>query len=344
MGEISFHTTYSDNPYLLTRAENGFQSGLQRRECHRFGFNGKENDNEVKGTGNQQDYGMRIYDPRLGRFLSVDPITSNYPELTPYQFASNRPIDGIDLDGLEYFYYALAFDKKTSSFSLVSIDEIDATIKPLGITVNSNKVFGGGSYVYGSDGHFHNIPEYWQSHSLNAISDDPMKVLETVNSWENADVAYLGLSVQNCLQHYSEMTQIALGVVYITSGIKNLGKGLSKATSAPKAFAKGISGREFSASEMVEIMAPKPDDAITLFRGMKSTEGGNGALFLTESKVYASSYSSNVKSFTVSRSGYNLLKNEGIIETFQGLNSTNNASGFELKITNQNIKNIMLGQ
>ncbi|HEY4481250.1 MAG TPA: RHS repeat-associated core domain-containing protein, partial [Candidatus Brocadiaceae bacterium] len=70
---------------------------------YRYGFNGKENDNEVKGEGNNQDYGMRIYDPRLGRFLSVDPISTNYPELTPYQFASNRPIDGIDLDGLEYY-------------------------------------------------------------------------------------------------------------------------------------------------------------------------------------------------------------------------------------------------
>ena len=69
---------------------------------YRYGFNGKENDNEVKGEGNQQDYGFRIYDPRAVRFLSVDPITKKYPELTPYQFASNRPIDGVDLDGLEY--------------------------------------------------------------------------------------------------------------------------------------------------------------------------------------------------------------------------------------------------
>ncbi|HEY4481248.1 MAG TPA: RHS repeat-associated core domain-containing protein [Candidatus Brocadiaceae bacterium] len=69
---------------------------------YRYGFNGKENDNDVKGEGNQQDYGMRIYDPRLGRFLSVDPISADYPELAPYQFASNRPIDGIDLDGKEF--------------------------------------------------------------------------------------------------------------------------------------------------------------------------------------------------------------------------------------------------
>ncbi|TDW97162.1 RHS repeat domain-containing protein [Dinghuibacter silviterrae] len=68
----------------------------------RYGYNGKENDDEVKGVGDQQDYGMRIYDPRVGRFLSVDPLSRKYAELTPYQFASNRPIDGVDLDGKEY--------------------------------------------------------------------------------------------------------------------------------------------------------------------------------------------------------------------------------------------------
>jgi RHS repeat-associated protein len=68
---------------------------------YRYGFNGKEEDDEVKGNGNQQDYGMRIYDTRLGRFLSVDPISKEYPELTPYQFAENSPILFIDLDGLE---------------------------------------------------------------------------------------------------------------------------------------------------------------------------------------------------------------------------------------------------
>ncbi len=68
---------------------------------YRYGFNGKENDNEVKGEGNQQDYGERIYDIRLGRFLSTDPLTKSYPELTPYQFASNTPIQATDLDGLE---------------------------------------------------------------------------------------------------------------------------------------------------------------------------------------------------------------------------------------------------
>jgi hypothetical protein len=53
------------------------------------------------GEGNFQDYGMRMYNPRIGRFFAIDPLTKYYPDLTPYQFASNSPIWAIDLDGLE---------------------------------------------------------------------------------------------------------------------------------------------------------------------------------------------------------------------------------------------------
>jgi len=69
---------------------------------YRYGFNGKEKDNEVV----QYDYGFRIYDSRLVRFKSTDPLTKSYPMLTPYQFASNSPIAGVDLDGLEFYYAA----------------------------------------------------------------------------------------------------------------------------------------------------------------------------------------------------------------------------------------------
>jgi hypothetical protein len=55
----------------------------------------------VEGVGDQVDYGMRVYDPRAGRFLSVDPLREKYPWLSPYQFAENDVIRSIDLDGLE---------------------------------------------------------------------------------------------------------------------------------------------------------------------------------------------------------------------------------------------------
>jgi len=74
---------------------------------YRYGFNGKENDIEVKGEGNLVDYGARAYDPRIGKFLSLDPLQKQYPQLTPYQFASNSPIQGVDLDGREIEHYVL---------------------------------------------------------------------------------------------------------------------------------------------------------------------------------------------------------------------------------------------
>src|SRR5437867_5819430 len=44
---------------------------------------------------------MRIYDPRIGRFTSVDPLSKKFSWYTPYQFAGNKPIAALDLDGLE---------------------------------------------------------------------------------------------------------------------------------------------------------------------------------------------------------------------------------------------------
>jgi RHS repeat-associated protein len=71
---------------------------------YRYGFNGKVKDNEGMGGGGQTyDYGFRIYNPSLAKFLSVDPLSASYPWYTPYQFAGNKPIWAIDLDGLEEF-------------------------------------------------------------------------------------------------------------------------------------------------------------------------------------------------------------------------------------------------
>lgn len=103
---------------------------------YRYGFNGKENDNEVKGNGNQQDYGYRIYDPRLGKFLSVDPLSPDYPWYTPYQFAGNKPIWAIDLDGLEELVYQYTLENgKATLLKKIS----NAEIKMQGPTIQTQK-------------------------------------------------------------------------------------------------------------------------------------------------------------------------------------------------------------
>ena len=68
---------------------------------YRFGFNGMENDNEPKGLGNEQDYQSRIYDPRIGRWFSLDPLQKKYPNESNYGFVSNNPLFYTDLDGKE---------------------------------------------------------------------------------------------------------------------------------------------------------------------------------------------------------------------------------------------------
>jgi RHS repeat-associated protein len=63
---------------------------------YRYSFNGKEGDPE---NGGDLDFGTRIYNSRLGRFLSVDPDAPKYPDMSSFCFAANNPIMLVDQDG-----------------------------------------------------------------------------------------------------------------------------------------------------------------------------------------------------------------------------------------------------
>lgn len=68
---------------------------------YRYGFQGQEKDDEIKGEGNSLNYKYRMHDPRVGRFFATDPLTMYYPWNSPYAFSENRVIDRIELEGLE---------------------------------------------------------------------------------------------------------------------------------------------------------------------------------------------------------------------------------------------------
>ena len=79
-----------------------------RSDGYRYGFGGQEKDNEIKGKGNSINYSFRMHDPRVGRFFSPDPLIiakGEYPWYSPYQFAGNKPIWAIDLEGLQELIY-----------------------------------------------------------------------------------------------------------------------------------------------------------------------------------------------------------------------------------------------
>lgn len=71
-----------------------FQSG----EYHR-GFNGMEKDDEIKGEGNSYTTFFRQYDPRVGRWLSIDPEYKRLPHQSPYANNNNNPISFKDPKG-----------------------------------------------------------------------------------------------------------------------------------------------------------------------------------------------------------------------------------------------------
>ena len=58
---------------------------------YRYGFNGMEMDDEIKGKGNSYTTHFRQYDPRVGRWLSIDPKARKYPATSPYVFSANSP-------------------------------------------------------------------------------------------------------------------------------------------------------------------------------------------------------------------------------------------------------------
>ena len=90
------------NDYYPFGFEMRGRTYMDASSIYRYGFQGQEKNDETKGSGNIYDFKFRIYDPSIGRFLSVDPLSSSYPWNSSYAFSENRVIDGVDLEGLEY--------------------------------------------------------------------------------------------------------------------------------------------------------------------------------------------------------------------------------------------------
>ena len=91
------------------------------------------------------DYGARFYDAELGRFISIDSLADEFPYKSPYDYAENKPINCIDLDGLE-------------GLDMIRYSSMTALTDPAGFSkqtdrrneaVNSIKEFGGKAWSKG---------------------------------------------------------------------------------------------------------------------------------------------------------------------------------------------------
>ena len=118
----NYNLSYNDYfPYGMLVLTRNYSNPV-----YRYGFQGQEKDDEIKGIGNSINYKFRMHslsrkiffillqglrskriekyvfgNPRIGRFFAVDPLAWKYPWNSPYAFSENRVIDGVELEGLE---------------------------------------------------------------------------------------------------------------------------------------------------------------------------------------------------------------------------------------------------
>ena len=94
--------------------ENYYPFGMLMQErsysspAYRYGFNGKEKNGEINGENGNYDFGERIYDCRLGRWLSMDVLWKKTPFNSSYSYTYNNPIVFIDIEGCEVFISGVA--------------------------------------------------------------------------------------------------------------------------------------------------------------------------------------------------------------------------------------------
>lgn len=65
---------------------------LANADAYDYGFQGMKKDDNQKGVGNAYTTYFRQYDPRVGRWLSLDPEMEKYAPFSPYQAFNNNSI------------------------------------------------------------------------------------------------------------------------------------------------------------------------------------------------------------------------------------------------------------
>jgi RHS repeat-associated protein len=166
----------------------------QDAEDYRYGFQGKEMDNELKGVGNSYDFHARFHDPRLGRFFSMDQLREEDPSNGPYNAMGNDPINMIDPDGKKFvfadgtsetfkgqFYLALQYIRENGQADIVdALENSEEKITVQEVYGIENDKFGGAYTKVGSIYRIDQAAIYWDpSSGVRNVEDNGNETVET---------------------------------------------------------------------------------------------------------------------------------------------------------------------
>ena len=92
-------STIEQNAYYPFGGRHTFGQTYAQTTANRYKFNGKE----LQTTGNLSllDYGARMYDTKIGRWLVQDPLAEKYYPFSAYNYCVNNPVMFVDKDGRE---------------------------------------------------------------------------------------------------------------------------------------------------------------------------------------------------------------------------------------------------
>ncbi len=135
----------------IQRLSNHYAFGMEQPQrsyngplVPRFGFAGTEHVDELSNAKNTySDFGARLYDVRLARWMSADRLREKYPSVSPYAYGLNSPIVTGDAGGDSVILYT------SNRRVLAALDLLYAT--PLGKELLDKFISSTDRHIYISD-------------------------------------------------------------------------------------------------------------------------------------------------------------------------------------------------
>ncbi|SEC76511.1 RHS repeat-associated core domain-containing protein [Tenacibaculum sp. MAR_2009_124] len=212
-------------------------------DSYRYGFQGQEKDDEIKGEGNSVNYKFRMHDPRVGRFFAVDPLMSKYPHYSPYSFSGNKVIAFGELEGLEEFSRTTSIDWVYRGYRVMKGDNLSNIAKTTGVALQDilkfNPSIENADLVYeGQSLHLKNVAGFTTSMSGLYDNNDSnwleSFVIEAVTTNGN------GVAIQSQAKFVLEAEMYAAGLSALRGGLPALSRYLSRKGRAKVPVSSGV--------------------------------------------------------------------------------------------------------